>query len=87
MIYFMCSIFDKAAACYNPPSCVPAPGVAVRHFEDLVNGEVSIFTKHPDHFELYHVGHFNDANGEVVPLQIRELLCTGAAVAVPNKQL
>lgn len=63
MKFVVVSLFDKAAACFNPPQCVPAAGVALRQFEDLVNGEDSVYTRHPEHFELYQVGVFDDSNG------------------------
>lgn len=62
MVYVVVSLFDKAAACFNAPQFVPHAGVAIRQFEDLVNGADSVFTRHAEHFELYQVGTFNDAN-------------------------
>jgi len=56
------ALFDTAAGVFTAPQCCPAAGVAIRQFEDLVNGPDSIYTRHPEHFELYQVGIFNDAD-------------------------
>lgn len=55
-------MFDKAAAAFMEPRVVPAAGVALREFEDAVNGQESIFTRHPEHFELYQIAIYDDSN-------------------------
>lgn len=58
------ALFDKAAAAYLEPRFVPAVGVALREFEDAVNsGEKTPFAMHPEHFEMYLLGSFDDATG------------------------
>lgn len=65
MKYCIVAIFDKAAACYHPPHFARAAGAAIREFEDMVSkAESGVVHSHPEHFELYQVGTFDDSNAE-----------------------
>lgn len=59
------TVFDKAAAAYGRPSFVGAIGQAMRGFQDEVNrvADDNPMYRHPDDFELYHLGFFDDASG------------------------
>lgn len=59
------SVFDRAAMTYARPWFVPSVGLALRSFTDEVNraSEDNPVYKHPDDFELYHLGFFEDVSG------------------------
>lgn len=71
MIHTVMSFFDKAAAAYSRPFFVAAVGQATRIFEDEVNrvSEDNPVCRHPDHFELYKLGVFDDASGRFVNVE------------------
>lgn len=64
----ICSLKDLGAQCFGRPMFVPHSNVAVRSFMDEVNRPPSptqqndLFS-HPDDFELYELGIFDDSSG------------------------
>lgn len=83
MKYVVCSVFDKAAAAYGRPFFVGAIGQAIRGFQDEVNrnAEDNPVNKHPDDFDLYYVGTFDDSTGGFVNVEpAPEQLATGSAM-------
>lgn len=80
MVYIVVAMFDKASAAFNPPQCVPAAGAALRQFEDLVNGEESVFTRHPEHFELYQIATFDDRDASYNVSVAPFILANGASL-------
>lgn len=68
MILFVVSVKDRAADVFNRPFFVPHRNVAIRDFTDEVNrvaGDNQL-NKHPDDFDLYLLGEFDDARGVVL---------------------
>lgn len=59
------SILDTAAGAYGRPAYVASEGVAVRQFQDEVNRahEDNQLYKHPDDFQLFYIGTFDDNTG------------------------
>ena len=68
MILFVVSVKDRAADVFNRPFFVPHRNVAVRDFTDEVNRVAADnqLNKHPDDFDLYLLGEFDDARGAVL---------------------
>jgi hypothetical protein len=66
MHLFVVSVKDRAADVFNRPFFVPHRNVAIRDFTDEVNRTAADnqLSKHPDDFDLYLLGEFNDATGE-----------------------
>jgi len=62
------SIFDKVALTFAPPFFMPNVGMAVRAFGDDVVRPNSQIGVHPQDYDLYHVGAFDDATGEMISL-------------------
>lgn len=60
------SIFDTAARAYAQPFYAPAQAVAVRGVKDMLSGDNQL-AKHPEDFELYCIGTFDDNEGVIVP--------------------
>ena len=65
MKMIVCSIKDRAADAYGRPFYVPAVGVAIRSFQDEVNraADDSQIYQHPDDFDLFDLGVFDDSTG------------------------
>lgn len=67
----VCAVRDSAADCFNRPFFVQSSGVARRHFGDEVmrQDENNPMFGHPEHFELYELGVYDDADAsfELLP--------------------
>lgn len=77
-VKYICAVKDRAADVFGQPFFVAARQVAVRSFQDAVNNrhEPSDISKHPDDFDLYVLGLFDDASGSLQPAQL-ELVARG----------
>lgn len=67
------SVKDTAAQAFGRPIFVPAIPVALRGFRDEVNRSDSTddLARHPDDFELYEIGSFDDATGIIEVIEPR----------------
>ena len=65
MKYQVLVVYDSVAAVYGQPMFAGSVGAAVRGFSDEVNraDEKNPFFMHPDDFELYVIGEFDDQEG------------------------
>lgn len=68
MRYVLCSIKDRSVNAFQPVYTVRAEGEAIRNFMDAIAAEQSgALHKHPDDFDLYVVGTFDDDTGTIEP--------------------
>lgn len=76
MIQIIVSVKDTAAQAFGRPIFVPAVPVAVRSFRDEVNRKDSSedLARHPEDFELYELGSFDDSTGIVEVLESPRLV-------------
>lgn len=67
MKYVIVSVYDRAAQAFGRPVFVQAVGAAVRSFQDEINREApeNEMNRHPDDFDLYEIGSFDDQTGEL----------------------
>lgn len=74
MILHIFSIRDSAASSYGRPFFLPSVGVALRTFGDEVNRADlnNPMYQHPEDFELFHLGEFNDESAEFSVFKIPE---------------
>lgn len=65
MRYVVFSLYDKAAAAFGIPMFMQNKGVAIRSFGDEVNrkDQTNNLHNHPEHFELYELGWYDDSSG------------------------
>lgn len=63
------TVFDSKAECYMQPFFMPTQGAATRAFQDSVNKEGHQFSQHSEDYTLFQVGEYDDATGEITPLQ------------------
>lgn len=57
---------------------------AARYFSDAINDESSMLNKHPQDYELIHVGLVND-EGTITPLSAPQLIITGDTLLALQK--
>lgn len=69
MRYKVFSIRDRAADVFGQPFFCANGAVAIRMFTDEVNrpDQNSNLYRHPEDFDLYYLGDFDDAAGEMIP--------------------
>lgn len=59
------AIKDQAIEAFSQPFFVQAQGQAVRMFMDETKNEQSQLNKHPQDFELWYLGEFNEQDGVI----------------------
>ena len=66
----VCAVRDAAADAFMAPFCVPSVGVAKRSFQDAVNrvDTTNAMYAHPEHFELFQIGTFDEQSGRLVSM-------------------
>lgn len=76
MMYEIVAVRDIRTNAYSQPQFVPHQGQAIRGFGDQCMDSTNnnnLMAKHPEDFELYYLGQFNDQNGrfeQLDPVQI-----------------
>lgn len=65
MRYLLISIKDRAVNAFQPIASVRAEGEALRAFQDLIADNNSPQAKHPDDYDLYLVGYYDDQTGKI----------------------
>lgn len=59
----ICSVHDRALDAYMRPFFAQTIGQAIRIFNDGVNQKDTEMYAHPDDYDLYHLGEFDDQAG------------------------
>ena len=80
----ICSVKDRAADAFGRPMFVPSQGVAIRSFSDELNRndpENQLYN-HPDDFDLYDFGTFDDNSGQFELHELPKLLSLGKQVKI-----
>lgn len=81
MKYKLVSVKDTAVQAFQAIGQVRTPGEANRAFRDLINNaDNKQMNQHPEDFELYVIGEWDDQTGQVTP-QDPELLARGKDVS------
>lgn len=81
MLLQVCVLRDSAIDSFGTPYFVTHVGAAIRGFTDAVNtaSDLQVY-KHPEDFELYHLGIYNDQDGTFEMLAKPRQLSRGADV-------
>jgi len=78
MIYKILAIRDRAADVFGQPIFTASTGAAIRSFGDEINNNNgNNLNKHPEDFDLYYLGTFNDEAGEFDLLKRPEQVAVG----------
>lgn len=72
MVLVMCSVYDLKTECFGRPFFVKTVGEAVRIMTDEVNGksEESLLVRHPEDYQLFELGAFEDGSGQCKSLDV-----------------
>lgn len=65
-VLVLVSIRDISAQVYRHPFPAPSAGAAIRSFGDEINREGSEMGKHPEDYELYELGLFDEFDASFV---------------------
>lgn len=60
---FVFSVFDIKAKLYSPPWFMNQKGEAIRAFKSIADDKQTMVGRHPNDFELYHLGTWDDLDG------------------------
>ena len=77
----ICCVRDRAIDSFGNPFAVVALGQATRSFSDEVRNPESQISRHPDDYDLYHVGSFDTSTGKLVPRETPEMIAIGKSIA------
>jgi hypothetical protein len=82
------SIRDRAADAYGRPAFMATEGVAIRSFSDEVNNkyESNQMYAHPDDFDLFLLGTYDDNSGSFDLLDSPKQLCLGKQVKIRDSE-
>lgn len=83
----LCTVKDRAADAFGRPMFVPSVGVAIRSFSDEVNRDdpENQLNRHPDDFDLYELGEFDDNTGLFDLHEQPKLLSLGKQVKISKE--
>lgn len=86
MKILICSVYDRVAQIYGYPNFVNSKGATIRAFADQINRQDanSQLYQHPDDFDMYYLGEFDDATAEFTILPTPELLARGSHVKIQS---
>ncbi len=79
------SIYDTAAAMYKPLWALQTDAMAIREFTDIFD-DVNPISKHPEHYFLVRLGHWENTNGKITPTDNETLITGLEALAAKNIQ-
>lgn len=76
----MFSVFDSKAAIFGTPFFMLREQMAIRAITDMVNDPETMIAKHPEDFSLYHLGVFDDENGDIEMCKPRNIATASSLV-------
>lgn len=76
-VYHICAVRDRAMDAFMQPIFVPAVGLAVRSFIDEVNRSESPMFMHPEDYDLFEIGSYDDETGFLTALDRPRLVQIG----------
>lgn len=84
MKYVVVCVRDRAADVYGVPVFVASLGSAIRSFGDEINREApdNQMSKHPDDFDLFELGIYDDATGAFDCARLPKQVAIGKEVKV-----
>lgn len=80
MIHQLIAVKDVKAGHYAKPVAVPTDAVGVRAFQDAVNDKSTEYAKHPEDYEIWNIGTYDDNSGKVVASEPRQLASAVALI-------
>lgn len=71
------AIRDSKSEVFSQPMFFATPGIAVRAFQDALADNQNNLSKHPDDYDLHHIGYFYDSDGKFENVTIPSILARG----------
>lgn len=78
----ICSVHDMCANMWTDPFFAVNTASAIRGFTDHVNGSNGDMSNHPEHFNLFKIGEFDDNKGLIDNLD--EPVCLVRAIDIKS---
>lgn len=69
MILNAFTVYDSKAEAYLQPFFTTTPALAMRSFQQAANTEGHDFNKFAADYTLFHVGYYDDSNGELAKME------------------
>lgn len=84
MIYKIVAVHDRAAAAYGRPIFALAIGQAIRSFQDEIRRVApdNEMNRHPEDYDLYELGEFDDNTGQFTSLSSPIQIAIGKHFAI-----
>lgn len=88
MKYVVVSVRDVAAKAYGRPMFVASVGQAIRSFQDEINrqSQDNVMYMHPEDFELFELGTFDEENGQFVNLDFPKSVAVGKQMSTKGRE-
>lgn len=71
------AIRDRHAAVFSQPMYFATEGAAIRAFQDALNDTQSQMHKHPDDYDMYLLGEWNDTDGKFKNAELPTIIARG----------
>lgn len=84
MKYAVCAVKDRAIDAFNRPIYVPTIGVAIRSFTDEVNRKDSELANHPEDYDLYELGSWDDQTAIYTPNEVPRVISRAQDIAITD---
>lgn len=82
MKYAVCAVKDRAVDAFNRPLYVPTVGVAIRSFNDECNKKDSELNTHPEDYDLYELGTWDDTTAIYTPLEAPRVITRAQDIVI-----
>ena len=80
--YIVISVKDRAIDAYNRPAFVPTTAVALRGFTDECNKTDSELHQHPEDYDLYELGVWDDQTGMCQMLEVPRVIARAQDIVI-----
>jgi hypothetical protein len=82
MKYTVCAVKDRAVDAFNRPLYVPTVGVAIRSFTDECNKKDSELYIHPEDYDFYELGSWDDQTAIYIPLEAPRVIARAQDIVI-----
>lgn len=82
MNYSVCTVKDRAVDAFNRPMFVPTVAVALRSFTDECKKTDSELNVHPEDYDLYEIGNWDDQTAIYTPLEAPRVIARAQDIVI-----
>ena len=87
MMVEMFIIYDSKGGLYNKPFCFINRQVALRAAADLMADADSEIRRHPEDYSLWHIGQYDDVEGQIHLFEQRDCLVRFHEMPIPADEV